>query len=210
MFTNKKGAALLQVLLVTVVLAGMATMLLRASLSRTTTSRQTRRTVSGQMLIDACQAEVNTMWSLKPEVYFTRDLKHCVMGCKNIKGVCVYEDGTLGPAGSREYKCKPVTVQDVTYQVTATFTGTEPDAQTGQCEIKYEITDDPDEIEAYSTQYSAKATENNDDDDNGGNNGGGYHPIRPIIDPVTPVINEEELEEGTAHERALTPSQLLF
>lgn len=207
MLTNKKGAALLQVLLVTVVLAGMATMLLRASLSRTTTSRQTRRTVSGQMLIDACQAEVNTMWSLKPEEYFTRDLKHCVMGCKSIKGMCVYEDGTLGPAGSREYKCKPVTVQDVTYQVTATFTGTEPDAQTGQCAIKYEITDNPDEIVAHSTQYSSKATE--EEEGGGTGNGNVYHPIRPIIDPVTP-ISEEELEEGAAHERALTPSQLSF
>lgn len=35
MLKNQKGAALLQVLLITVVLAGMATMLLRASLSRT-------------------------------------------------------------------------------------------------------------------------------------------------------------------------------
>ena len=49
MLHNKRGAALLQVLLVTVVLAGMATMLLRANLSRTTTSRQTRRAVSAPM-----------------------------------------------------------------------------------------------------------------------------------------------------------------
>ena len=44
-FKNKKGAALLQVLLVTVILAGMATMLLRASLSRTTAARKTSQCI---------------------------------------------------------------------------------------------------------------------------------------------------------------------
>ena len=55
MLKNQKGAALLQVLLITVVLAGMATMLLRASLSRTSGARQTRRAVSSQLYINACR-----------------------------------------------------------------------------------------------------------------------------------------------------------
>ena len=61
---NNKGAALMQVLLVTVVLAGMSAMLLRATLSRTMTVRQTRRNVSTQIMADSCMAEVN---SLPPE-----------------------------------------------------------------------------------------------------------------------------------------------
>lgn len=72
MFMNKKGAALMQVLLVTIILAGIATMLLRAILSRTTTAFQTRKVVSGQILVESCMAEVNTLWSKKtPEAYLT-------------------------------------------------------------------------------------------------------------------------------------------
>ena len=82
MLHNKKGAALLQVLLVTVVLAGMATMLLRASLSRTTTARQTRRAVASQMLINSCQAEVSAMWAIKSPERFAQDLAGCWMYCK--------------------------------------------------------------------------------------------------------------------------------
>lgn len=82
MLRTKKGAALLQVLLVTVVLAGMATMLLRASLSRTTTARHTRRSVAGQMLINSCQAEVSAMWGVKSQERFVKDLASCWMYCK--------------------------------------------------------------------------------------------------------------------------------
>ncbi len=82
MLHNKKGAALLQVLLVTVVLAGMATMLLRASLSRTTTARQTRRAVASQMLINSCQAEVSALWAVKSPERFAKDLASCLMYCK--------------------------------------------------------------------------------------------------------------------------------
>ncbi len=72
---NKKGAALMQVLLITVILAGIATMLLRASLSRVSSSRKTRRSVSAQVLIQACMAEVNTLWSKKTPEAFRRDLQ---------------------------------------------------------------------------------------------------------------------------------------
>ena len=79
MWKNKKGAALLQVLLITAVLAGIATMLLRASLSRTTAARKTRRTVSAQMLVNSCMAEVNTIWSIKSPDVCARDLNQCTM-----------------------------------------------------------------------------------------------------------------------------------
>lgn len=80
MIKNNKGAALMQVLLITIILAGIATMLLRATLSRTTSARKTRRAASSQVLIQACMAEVNTLWSKKTPEAFRRDLKGAVSG----------------------------------------------------------------------------------------------------------------------------------
>lgn len=125
MLNNKKGAALLQVLLVTVVLAGMATMLLRASLSRTTTARQTRRTVSAQLLVNACMAEVNTIWSIKTPDAFKKDMEDCTMFVKS--------DGTK----EKKYHCE-IPNNGITYTVTAEMTTTEPDSD-GQCSLTYTI-----------------------------------------------------------------------
>lgn len=135
MLNNKKGAALLQVLLVTVVLAGMATMLLRASLSRTTTARQTRRTVSAQLLVNACMAEVNTLWSSKTPAAFANDMRQCIMYCKT--------SATTGdcPEASKvkAHTCQDIALEGLTYTVTATMKGT-PGAD-GQCQLDYEIDD---------------------------------------------------------------------
>lgn len=139
MLNNTKGAALLQVLLVTVVLAGMATMLLRASLSRTTTARQTRRTVSAQLLVNACMAEVNTLWSKKAPQAFARDMSQCIMYC-NKAGADV---NVNCPSGSevREYTCRNITLDGLgTYTVTAKMTGS-PDETDRQCQLEYEIND---------------------------------------------------------------------
>ncbi|MDD7579134.1 MAG: hypothetical protein PUK24_06290 [Elusimicrobia bacterium] len=136
MLNNKKGAALLQVLLVTVVLAGMATMLLRASLSRTTTARQTRRTVSAQLLVNACMAEVNTLWSNKTPAAFANDMKQCIMYCKsgsNPTAICTSSNSVT------EYTCQKITLEGVDYTVTAKMTGTQ-DAN-GQCRLDYHIND---------------------------------------------------------------------
>lgn len=116
----KKGAALMQVLLVTVILAGMATMLLRAMLSRTTAARQTRKTVSSQMLVNSCMAEVNALWSAKTPEAFKRDMDLGIMYCSNSGG------GTTCPAANRvfEHKCTERTDpldSTVKYQVTAYF-----------------------------------------------------------------------------------------
>lgn len=167
MLHNKRGAALLQVLLVTVVLAGMATMLLRANLSRTTTSRQTRRAVSSQMLISACQAEVNALWSLKDADQFAADLNNCLMTCnRNLKQTCVTQN-------KKSYKCKPVTAEGVMYQVEATFTGSAPNANTGQCDIKYDILTVTPETVDYPTAGPTAA--DSGDDNNGNGNGGNNH-----------------------------------
>ena len=69
MIKNKRGAALMQVLLITMILAGMATMLLRASLSRTASARKTRRAVTAEMLIESCMAEVNALWASKSDIF---------------------------------------------------------------------------------------------------------------------------------------------
>ena len=74
MIKNKRGAALMQVLLITMILAGMATMLLRASLSRTSSARKTRRAVTAEMLIESCMAEVNALWASKSDDAFLNDL----------------------------------------------------------------------------------------------------------------------------------------
>lgn len=219
MLHNKKGAALLQVLLITVVLAGMAAMLLRASLSRTTTARKTRRTVASQMLINTCQAEVSALWGIKSHDRFAKDLENCWMQCScTPAGEEVYEleqeasanpsdqdiqmryltarYGTMvavycqqrgldsplctaakvhgiesallcerlsgpnvqtcdvpgfnpdrvdpcqcqaGVTASRSYECSPVTVDGVTYTVTASFSGNK--TPEGQCELKYILDD---------------------------------------------------------------------
>lgn len=139
MLKNQKGAALLQVLLVTVVLAGMATMLLRASLSRATTARQTRRTVSAQLLVNACMAEVNAIWSAKTPQAFANDMSQCIMYCK---------EGTVDRACSESSKvtshtCRSVVLDEIepgyTVTVTATMSGS-PNSY-GQCSLNYEIND---------------------------------------------------------------------
>ena len=106
---NKKGAALMQVLLVTVVLSGMAAMLLRASLSRTMTARVTRRAVSTQILVDSCMAEVNSLWATKsPAAFygdFQGDTRGAFMYCEDYAsttGVC----SSTGSAIHRYYDCQ--------------------------------------------------------------------------------------------------------
>lgn len=153
MLRNQKGAALLQVLLVTVVLAGMAAMLLRSSLSRTTTARQTRRSVSSQMLINACQAEVNALWSVKSPEIFARDLSQCWMHCSipvecaeddsaclALKGTPCTDEGTT-PNATRTYTCAPIKIGTVHYQVTATFDTTQNPTELAQCPLRYSIVD---------------------------------------------------------------------
>lgn len=135
-FKNKKGAALLQVLLVTVILAGMATMLLRASLSRTTAARKTRRTVSAQMLVNSCMAQVNNMWAAKSPEMFARDMSQCIMYCKDAStGTC--------PSAQVEktYKCN-ISLNGQTYAVTAAFDPSGTDAvinSDNKCKLTYTI-----------------------------------------------------------------------
>ncbi|MBP5404045.1 MAG: hypothetical protein J6Y17_03025 [Elusimicrobiaceae bacterium] len=91
MIRNKRGAALLQVLIISAVLAGMATMILRAVLSRTVASRQSRHTVTVQMAIESCMAQVNEIWAAKTPEAYAYDLANCQMcdPTKDTAGGCV-------------------------------------------------------------------------------------------------------------------------
>lgn len=120
---NKRGAALMQVLLVTAILAGIATFILRASLSRTSNARRTRRTISAQLLIDSCMSEVNTLWSAKtPEAFFT-DMSNCKMQNSLDTYTCKITDGEN---------------ESSTYKVVAKMT---KNATTGNCEVTYTVKD---------------------------------------------------------------------
>jgi hypothetical protein len=130
MLLSKKGAALLQVLLVTAVLAGIASLMLRATISRSTVSRQTRRIVSSQVLVDSCAAEVNVFWGAKIPVVFARDVKQCIMYCKSgdVTNDCIDSEKVT------QYTCQPKTYNGTGYTVKATMSGND-----GNCRITYEV-----------------------------------------------------------------------
>lgn len=103
----------MQVLLITIILAGIATMILRASLSRTSSARRTRRAVSAQVLIQACMAEVNSLWSKKSPEAFNRDLtedkeKGPYMYCRWTRATCTTPPCPSCPTRDRvyEYTCE--------------------------------------------------------------------------------------------------------
>ncbi len=77
MHLNKRGVALLQVLIVAALLAGMSALILRVVLSRTLIARQNRHTVSAQLLIDSCMNELNQLWAAKDAETYARDLEYC-------------------------------------------------------------------------------------------------------------------------------------
>ena len=130
MFLNKRGVALLQVLIIVAILGGMVAMILRVVMSRTTAARQTYRTVTAQMLIESCMAEVNQMWATKtPDTYAT-DLNDC----------CMYKDGD---ACIQTHTCNAQEVYPlnmstpINYNVTATMS--EDEGLSGRCKVTYKL-----------------------------------------------------------------------
>jgi len=136
MLLSKKGAALLQVLLVTAVLAGIATLLLRVSISHAKTSRTVRRQISAQMLIESCATEVNAFWMVKSPETFARDIEQCIMYCNSTlpREKCPEEDMFQ----QREFHCRQTSLNGANYNVTARIedSGTE-----AGCKITYTISD---------------------------------------------------------------------
>ena len=135
MLLSKKGAALLQVLLVTAILAGLASLLLRVSIARANSSRGVRRLVSSQVLIESCATEVNMFWAAKKPETFARDIDQCIMYCKhdNVTDEC---PSTPVDARVTEYHCKQRSFNSINYDVTATISNSNTAAG---CKITYTI-----------------------------------------------------------------------
>ncbi len=127
---NKRGAALFQVLIVSAILAGISAMVLRASLSRTLTARQVRHTVSAQLLMESCMAEVNNLWAAKTPEQYAEDLAACQFYADADNPVrtfaCQSANAQVGRENSASAK--------VSYEIVATISGTAP-----QCQITYTI-----------------------------------------------------------------------
>lgn len=79
MYRNSRGAALLQVLMLSALLAGLAVMVLRATLSRQVTARQTRHAIGVHQAVTACIAEINDMWALMTPEQYKTSLSTCTM-----------------------------------------------------------------------------------------------------------------------------------
>ena len=79
MYKNNRGAALLQVLMLSALLAGLAVMVLRATLSRQVTARQTRHAIGVHQAVTACIAEINNMWGLMTPEQYETSLSSCTM-----------------------------------------------------------------------------------------------------------------------------------
>ncbi len=111
---NKRGAALFQVLIVSAILAGIAAMVLRSSLSRTLSARQMRHTISAQIAIEACMAEINNLWAAKTPEQYAEDLDVCRFYQSSETNITSYTcevsgkeiTATISPSGDSEAKCK--------------------------------------------------------------------------------------------------------
>lgn len=60
-FFNKKGSALMQVMVLGSIIAAIIVMLMRFSVGRTTNMLKTKRTVEAKEFFEACMAQYNTM-----------------------------------------------------------------------------------------------------------------------------------------------------
>ena len=135
---NKKGAALMQVLLITAILAGIATMLLRASLSRTASARKTRRQVSAQVLIKSFMSQVNDLWTAKNPTAFYRDMRDGTMYCSKPTSASICPAANRIKSLTCDFDFSQVGGNyGQKYQVVATM---KINSTTGLSTIEYEIT----------------------------------------------------------------------
>lgn len=138
MLLSKRGAAILQVLLLAAVLAGVATVILRFSVARTASARQNRRLVTSQMAIESCMAVVNELWMAKSPEAFERDISQCIFSCRGGDGKSDPTKTCEGADRQTEYECKDhFTAQDRSYRVLAHI----EKGESGNCEITYQIQD---------------------------------------------------------------------
>ncbi len=160
---NKKGVALLQVLIIAAVLAGLSTMILRAIMPRTRSARMLRRTVEAQMLIEACRKEIAEIWAAKDPQRFADDLANCRFFNKEdpdpkyrppgtSAAHVVDENGEVVSADpsvninneERDYHCSMAYGTEVNPSTTSgpylrVYAYIWPDSANNQCRIKYDI-----------------------------------------------------------------------
>ena len=141
MWKNNKGAALMQVLLITMILAGMAMMLLRASLSRNTSARKTRRSTSATVLIEACMAEVNAIWSAKSPEAFWKDYEDGNIYCKERTDPNNPESDCKKDQDVKKYTCEIDNGYGGKYKVEAEFK-----TKNGEKALTYKVTDGSDSL----------------------------------------------------------------
>lgn len=122
---NKRGAALLQVLMITAILAGMSAMILRVSMSRTLSAKQAQHQINVQKAIESCMSQVNRVWAEKTPEAYARDLAVCQMcdptadadegcetGARNV-------DAKTSVTGNHVYSCAVLNVDDTAIPVHA-------------------------------------------------------------------------------------------
>lgn len=111
MYKNKRGAALLQVLMLSALLAGLSVMVLRATLSRQVTARKTRHDVGVHEAIEACAAEIYNMWAVMTPDQYRTNLASCSLppmptGTQNCLGQAAAANEwycRVNPYGTKEY-----------------------------------------------------------------------------------------------------------
>ena len=131
MHLNKRGVALLQVLIIAAVLAGIATMILRAVVSRTSVVHQNQKIVTARMLIEGCMKDVAELWVAKTPQEYADDLDACRFG--------VDEDGNDVTQRSCFVPFPGRGVPHDTIEVVASFVDG-PDSD-GRCQLRYSIVD---------------------------------------------------------------------
>ena len=140
MFLNKRGAALLQVLIVSALLAGMATMILRATLSRTLSARQARHSVFVQKMVENCMGQVSRVWAAKTPEAYARDLAACQM-CDTTAdddADCPSANVTVAGVeleGNKVYQCGTISIGPVSAPVFAVISDEDGDP----CTITYVV-----------------------------------------------------------------------
>lgn len=135
MHLNKRGVALLQVLIVAAILAGLSAMILRVVLSRTLVARQNRRTVSAQMLIERCMAEVNYNLAKQDPENYAKSLDGCCAHGWDVSGnKCITDELTHTTDIHRCQFSNPFNNGVGSYTVDAIFSKVDD-----QCQVAWQI-----------------------------------------------------------------------
>ena len=153
MCRNKRGAALVQVLMLSALLAGLSAMILRATLSRQMIARQSRHAVGARLAIESCVAEINNMFAvMSPDDYaaMTSGLGNSARKCsfpKLATGITTCDPENPTPPSStynRKWYCQ-VPAYGSHYCVTATISsraGSSADPTVpSPCKIDFTVTD---------------------------------------------------------------------